>query len=193
MRAMRRWRALGGENTILLELGSGAKKGENGWITVDIGGADINYDLRRGIPLRDCCVDGIYTSHMLEHIPYKELIEFISECKRVLKNGGYLSVCVPNAALYIEGYISKTNPLSESHTFYQPAVVETGSFLDQVNYIAYMDGHHHYLFDKENLVNTLKMGGFEKVVLRDFDSSLDLESRHFGSIYAIAYRQFEQR
>ena len=58
---------------IFLNLGSGPSKGKNNWINVDLYGADINCDLRKGIPIKENTVDKIYTSHMFEHIPFKEL------------------------------------------------------------------------------------------------------------------------
>ncbi|NTU70146.1 methyltransferase domain-containing protein, partial [bacterium] len=101
-----KWSALKKQKYIYLELGSGPKKGLDGWTTIDVSGADISHDLRTGIPLPDESVDRIYTSHMFEHIPYKKLVLFINECYRVLKDGGELSVCVPNAGLYIRSYVS---------------------------------------------------------------------------------------
>ncbi len=80
-----KWYALKKQDNICLELGSGCKKGSNGWTTIDLSGADISHDLRMGIPLPSQTVDRIYTSHMFEHIPYKELVVFIDECYRVLK------------------------------------------------------------------------------------------------------------
>jgi predicted SAM-dependent methyltransferase len=149
-------------------------------------GADIYRDLRNGIPLKKNTVSTIYTSHLLEHIPFKQLIPFLEECKRVLKpGGGVLSVCVPNAGNYIEAYIEKRQ-FRSIESFYELAKVETGSFIDQLNYIAYMDGQHCYLFDEENLLNTLKKAGFSKVQLRTFDSAIDMIERDFESIYAVA-------
>ena len=58
--------------------------------------------------------------------------------------------------------------------------------LDQINYIAYMDGHHKYLFDEENLINTLLTAGFKFAQLRNFDSNLDSKGRDYESIYALA-------
>jgi len=182
-----KWKRLKKQNVIFLELGSGAKKGANGWVTVDLSGSDINYDLRNGIPLPSGCVDKIYTSHMLEHIPYKELISFVNECYRVLKNNGELLVCVPDAGKYIKSYINGTQFLREDQ-LYGPAKVETNSLIDQINYIAYMDGHHKYMFDNQGLINTLKKAPFRTVGERGFDSSLDLKSRDHESIYAIAVK-----
>lgn len=182
-----KWRRLEKRNVIKLELGSGAKKGKNGWTTVDMSGADINYDLRKGIPLGNNSVDVIYSSHLLEHIPYKMLVPFIQECRRVLKQDGHLSVCVPNARLFVEAYLDGRY-FGDPSMGYLPAVVNTGSKIDQLNYIAYMDGQHNYLFDEENLVNTLKKGGFEDVNLRDFDPDIDIPERDHQSIYAVAVK-----
>ena len=174
------------QSEIMLELGSGPKKGKNGWTTVDLSGADVNWDLRKGIPLKNNSVARIYSSHLLEHIPYKELMGFLKECKRVLRTDGVFSVCVPNAGLRIREYANG----SEIQIPEMPdwAAVSTGSRIDVLNYTAYMGGEHCYMFDQENLVNTLTSAGFAKAHLREFDSSLDLESRREESIYAIAYK-----
>jgi predicted SAM-dependent methyltransferase len=181
------WKKLAKKDVIKLELGSGAKKGTNGFTTVDIYGADIHRDLRLGIPLKNNTVSAIYTSHMLEHIPYQQLIPFLKECLRVLKTGGSISVCVPNSRNYIQAYIEKRN-FRLTDDLYQPAVVDTESLLDQVNYIAYMAGQHCYMFDEENLVNTLRKAGFNSVSLRTFNEAIDLRDRDFESIYAIAIK-----
>lgn len=187
VKSFRRWRASRSMPIIWLDLGSGPRKGESGWITVDVCGSDILHDLRNGIPYATGSVDRIYSSHMLEHIPYQDLLIFLRECYRVLKKGGQLSVCVPNAGYYIRAY-SEGLYFRQANKGYGPAIVDTGSLLDQVNYIAYMNQLHNYMFDEENLVNTLKKVPFSSVALRSFDGSLDLESRDFESIYALAIK-----
>lgn len=182
-----KWKRLNFKREIFLELGSGPKKGKNGWVTIDLWGADINHDLRKGIPLNDNSIDKIYTSHMFEHIPFKELKIFIIECFRVLKVGGELSVSVPNARLYINSYVKKEN-FRDPKNMYHPAIINTGSWIDQLNYIAYLDGLHHYMFDEENLINTLKLAPFSKVNLRNYDDNLDKSKRKLESIYASAIK-----
>lgn len=182
-----KWRTARKSRRIWLELGSGAKKGQNGWITIDFTGADIAHDLRKGIPFPADSVDRIYTSHMLEHIPFRDLLVFLNECYRVLKKDGELSVCVPDAGRYISAYTERRY-FRESNKGYQPAVTDTGSLLDQINYIAYMNQLHKYMFDEENLVNTLKKAPFTSVELRSFDEFLDLRCRDFESIYAMAIK-----
>jgi predicted SAM-dependent methyltransferase len=180
-----KWKNLGKEPRIKLELGSGAKKGTNGWTTVDEVASDIRWDLRHGIPLSNNSVEKIYASHLLEHIPYEQLILFLNECRRVLKIEGELSVCVPNFKFYVDAYI-EGKLFEERETWWQPGLIDTGSAIDQLNYVAYMNDQHKYMFDEESLINTLKKSGFAEAKLREFDKDLDILARDVGSIYAIA-------
>lgn len=183
-----KWLSIKKQPSISLELGSGPKKGREGWYTVDMrGGADISWDLRKGIPLNDCTVSRIYSSHLLEHIPYEQLIPFLEECKRVLKKGGEFIVCVPNSRLYIDAYLAGKT-FKDKSKCWQPGLVDTGSNIDQLNYVAYMRGEHKYMFDNENLLKTLTRGGYSRVESRGFNPDLDLKERDAESIYAIAYK-----
>ena len=183
------WFSLSKEKSIKLELGSGEKKGKDGWTTVDnYSRADIFWDLRNKIPLQDSTVDCIYSSHLLEHIAYQELILFLKNCLKLLKKDGYFSVCVPSVRNYVEAYIND-DEFFEKEKACKGALVETGSGLDQLNYIAYMAGQHNYMFDEENLVNILQKVGFKGVKIRKFDSQIDNKERDYESIYAICYKE----
>ena len=189
-----KWNSLAKRDEIKLDLGSGPRQGVNGWTTIDMNywttytlNADICWDLRDGILLPDKSVNKIYTSHVLEHIPYNELIPFLIEIRRVLKDGGELSVCVPNFRFYIDAYM-ENRLFSEKNSWWQTALVETGSSMDQLNYMAYMLDEHKYMFDEENLINTLSKAGLINVRLRDFDSSIDSPIHRHESIYALCTR-----
>jgi predicted SAM-dependent methyltransferase len=176
---------LNNRGEIYLEIGAGDKKGSNGWITIDITrNCDIYWDLRKGIPFPNASISKIYSSHFFEHLTYKEGQAFLDECLRVLIPGGVFSICVPDARIYIEAYLNSkldTNKFS----CYEPAYNNTTK-IDFVNYIAYMDGHHKYMFDQENLVYILREKGMKNVRIREFDPHLDLKERDFESIYAVA-------
>ena len=181
----KKWKNLKREKVIKLELGS-TQKGKNGFITIDYLGGDISHNLLKPIPLEPNSVDEIYTSHALEHFKFKNIIFILKECKRILKPNGKLKVCVPNAKKFIEAYLNKK--ILDVKAYYEPGLTDTGSYMDQVNYVAYLNGHHHYLFDEENLVNTIKKSGFENVFVREFEKDLDLQERHNESIYATAIK-----
>lgn len=173
---------------IFLEIGAGDKKGENGWVTVDITiNCDIYWDLRKGIPFPNETIMKIYSSHFLEHLSFKEGQMFLKEGLRVLVPGGIFSICVPNARIYIESYVKHDLLDSDTYFSYKPAYNNTTK-IDCVNYMAYMNGIHKYMFDEENLIYILRASGFRNARLRKFDPNLDLESRAFESIYAEAQK-----
>lgn len=186
LRSSFKWKGLAQEPKLQLELGAGPRKGSNGWTTVDLNlGADVPWDLRRPLPLPDASVDTIYSSHMLEHIPYEDMLILIRECSRLLKPSGEFLVCVPDARVFIEAYMEERLAF-ERDTWWQPAAVDTNSWIDQLNYIAYMNEGHKYLFDEQGLLNTLRKGGFSDVQRRDFDPALDRELYRTQSVYAVA-------
>ena len=182
-----RWKKILHNDEVKLNLGSGSTKGKNGWVNVDLFGADINHDLTKGVPLDDNTVDAVYSSHVFEHIPYKDLLNVIKEIRRILKPGGKLLVCVPNAGLYLRAYFNNEMFINYDE-MYIPAVVNTNSKIDQLNYIAYLNGDHTFMFDEENIINILKMCDFNSVDFRDFDDEIDHPDRDFESMYVQAFK-----
>jgi predicted SAM-dependent methyltransferase len=167
-----------------LDIGGGDLK-RDGWITIDIAaGCDLFWDLRRGIPFPDSSVDFIYSSHFLEHLSYNDGQAILQEALRVLKPGAEISVCVPDARMYIDAYLGQRE-LDPDREYWQPAFV-SDSGIDLLNYVAYMGGEHACLFDQEGLVTRLLRAGFVDVQARAFDPSIDLVEREFESIYAHA-------
>lgn len=169
---------------IKLDIGGGYRKGERGWITVDTSHeCDLYWDLREGIPFATGTVDAIYSSHLFEHLTYTEGQGLLRECMRALKPGGTFSIAVPNARLYIEGYLALRDLPAEY--FGWSAAFNRTTAIDAVNYVAYMAGEHKYMFDQENLVHILVAHGFVGVRPRAFDPETDLLERDFESVYAI--------
>jgi len=112
-------------------------------------------------------------------------IRLLKECHRVLVPGGIISAAVPNARIFISAYCDANRFDTEKYCVYTPAY-DYNSKIDYINYIAYMDDHHTYIFDEENIIAILRRAGFKEARLRNFDSSIDLESRRAVSIYAQA-------
>ena len=170
---------------INLEIGAGPKAGQSDWLTLDMNNfVDIYWDLRRGIPFPDNSLSSVYSSHFLEHLSFKEIETILKEVFRVLKPNGIFSVCVPNGELFIYSYINDIKLDPKVHFTHAPAFNHTTK-IDYINYIAFMDGNHKYLFDIENLIFLLKKAGFKNVKERKFDKSIDNPKRDHESIYAI--------
>lgn len=104
LKARRLQRKLQRQN-IPVQLELGATKPRKGWITIDVAsGADLILDLTRPLPFPNNTVDKIYSSHLLEHLTYQDGIALLSECYRILKPNGTLSLCVPDASIHINAY-----------------------------------------------------------------------------------------
>jgi predicted SAM-dependent methyltransferase len=181
-------RLLRSRENIFLEVGPGEGSGRKGWVTVDLTATcDIYWDLRKGLPFPDNSIHKIYSSHFMEHLSFQEGQLFMDECRRALVPAGTFSICVPNARIFMEAYV-QDRTLDRNPYFDYPAAFNNTTKIDYVNYMAYMDGHHKYLFDEENLLYLLTAKGFREVRVRSFDPDLDLERHRSLSIYAEAVK-----
>ncbi len=169
---------------IWLDIGAGDRREERGWTTLDLSPAcDLCWDLGRGLPFPDHSIERLYSSHTFEHFSPSELQTLLAECKRVLIHGGVLSVAVPDARIWIGAYARGEDIDSRKYLDgYQ--IPRPYGRLDLVNYIAYMEGCHKYLFDDENLLGVLQAAGFRDVQLRSFDPMIDVARRQRESLYA---------
>ena len=188
-----------------LNLGSGPVRGSDGWLNLDREvGADLQADLTQGLPFQADTVAKIYTSHFLEHLSHPEICGLLLECYRVLVPGGEISVCVPDFRKFIDAYVSGDYAsvtlsdgsmlsmpsflLDPSERIYRKALVNTGSPIDWLNYIAYSNSEHRYVFDQDNLLSHLGIAGFRDCELRDFDPVLDYEYGRMASVYAVGIK-----
>jgi hypothetical protein len=142
-----------------LEIGSGAVR-RPGWITLDMcRGTDVYWDLRRTLPFADALFRRVYCSHVLEHFSYRDL-----------------------RRLYLDAYFGKRQ--ASELTRYAPAVISEQR-MDVLNYIFYMDGHHRFMFDRDNLAHHCHAAGFVNCVPREFEAGLDLPERDYESLYMV--------
>ncbi|MEO5998771.1 MAG: methyltransferase domain-containing protein [Chitinophagaceae bacterium] len=87
------------------------------WTNVDFistGEGVIAHNLLNGIPFPDNSFDVVYHSHVLEHFSKNDGIKFMSECYRVLKNGGILRIAIPDLEKIIQEYIRLLSELKEN-------------------------------------------------------------------------------
>jgi len=66
----------------------------------------MRHDLRKGIPFPDQSVDGVYHSHLFEHLDRDAVAGFLAEVKRVLKPGGVHRIVVPDLEFEARRYLA---------------------------------------------------------------------------------------
>jgi predicted SAM-dependent methyltransferase len=78
------------------------------WINVDLNPSspDVHaVDALKPLPLPDSCIDVVYTSHVLEHIPPHAVPLFFHELRRILKPSGLLRIVVPDLEQIASEYL----------------------------------------------------------------------------------------
>ena len=179
-------RTLASDKPIKLEIGSGKRLGMKDWIFLDLynRAADLRLDASAPLLFPDNSISKIYTSHLLEHLRPYQIRNMLKECYRITKPGGIMSVSVPNAQIYLDAYNKSKKLDLNMYCKYDRTGLTYKAKIDYANYIAYMGGHHHYMFDEESLIIFLSEAGFKNARIRGFDGNLDSEERKHDSIYA---------
>lgn len=63
-------------------------------------------DIRKRLPFEAGTVDGIYSSHTLEHLYLSEAREVLEECGRVLRTGAVLRLALPDASEFARDLVT---------------------------------------------------------------------------------------
>jgi predicted SAM-dependent methyltransferase len=160
----------------------------NGWINIDLcPAADIQLDARRALPFSGHSATIIYSEHFVEHLELQDARRFLSECHRVLAEGGRLSISVPDARQPVEEYVAGGGPLL-SHAIDAGWHSGVATLLDQINALFRQGDQHRYSWDAETLIHYVAEAGFSEPFRRDFDPDLDSEARRIGSLWIDAVK-----
>jgi SAM-dependent methyltransferase len=62
-------------------------------------------DIRSGLPLADGSVDGIYASHVLEHLSRNDVVMALANTYKLLRSGGVFRMIVPDLGWRTERYV----------------------------------------------------------------------------------------
>lgn len=112
---------------------------------------EVETDLRFPLLCSDNCVDGIFSSHTLEHLYPNHAWQLLSEMYRILKPGKWLRICIPDLKIAVDYYIGKTtnNEMEKRYKYRAEAICH----LTQ-------GAGHQSCYDEELLTAALKAQGF---------------------------------
>ncbi len=82
----------------------------NGWKNFDYAphsSSVIRANLLERLPILDCEVDVVYSSHFLEHIPRNLVSAFLSECFRIAKPAGHVRLVLPDMEELCGAYLTE--------------------------------------------------------------------------------------
>jgi predicted SAM-dependent methyltransferase len=178
-----------------LNVGCGGNLCEN-FINLDYQWApnlDLCWDITKGIPLRDNSLQGIFTEHCLEHIPFEDTRNVLVDFKRLLRPGGVLRIIVPDAELFVDAYFKMKAGLKSSLSW----TPGNSSCRDGITPMMMINGvfngfGHRFAYDYETLEMMLKSAKFVDIRKEHFRCGregtllIDYEKRAGESLYVEA-------
>jgi predicted SAM-dependent methyltransferase len=178
-----------------LDIGCGPNPHEQ-FINLDYGWhpqVDICWDVTKGIPLSDNAVNGIYSEHCIEHLPFESIDFVMQECHRVLQPGGTVRLIVPDGELYLTRYVHILREGSGLRLPYADGDPFDGIYSPIVSVNRIFRAHGHlFIYDFDLLQQLLQRNGFVEIKKETFGSGrdsrllIDSESRAVESLYVEA-------
>ncbi|MDO8666747.1 MAG: methyltransferase domain-containing protein [Gemmatimonadales bacterium] len=142
-----------------LHLGSGTVR-LDGWINIDLETeADLNLDLREGLPFLAGAARLIYNEHVIEHITVDEGRRCLADWYRVLEPGGVLRIATPDLEYVVERY---HDAWRDQAWLQLPEYAFIKTRAEMMN-VSFRWWGHQYLYDGEELERRLRDAGFSSV------------------------------
>ena len=144
-----------------LEIGPGLNPVDKDWETMDMVGTPTHlHDVRKlPLPLETGKYDLVYMSHILEHVPWFQTVDFLKEILRSLKHGGTVEVWVPDLRYLVRCYME--NKIGDSWLKFNKEKDPVTWFNGRLfTYGPGEENWHRAAFDQPYLIKQLKRAGF---------------------------------
>lgn len=126
------------------------------------------------LPFREGTIDGIYASHVLEHLHHADALRFLRECLRILKTGGILRLVLPDLEHLAKTYLRSADA-DAAMQFNQALLfrpLEAPSSPLHRLQLALADFHSHkFMYDQKLLAGILRETGFRQVERKECHDS----------------------
>jgi predicted SAM-dependent methyltransferase len=131
---------------------------------------EIRYgDVVKGLPLSPDSVDGLFCSHVLEHLSFSDCLTALRNSYTYLKTGGRFRILVPDLSYYISKYQQAQASIYAGAAAYQ-FIKDTGlglevsrSTVKQRLVDAFSGSAHRWMWDYHALYKALADHGFVEI------------------------------
>ena len=146
---------------------------------------EVNYgDIRKGLPVADNSVRGVYASHVLEHLSYRDFKIALKNTFRILEPGGVFRLVVPDLQERTRRYLEEVSKGSSEASAKFMRVCNLGleerpkSTFGRVR-LLFGGSLHLWMWDEPSIRAQLKAAGFTGIRQCDF---ADSEDPMFGQV-----------
>jgi predicted SAM-dependent methyltransferase len=112
---------------------------------------DTDLPIDKPLPFPDASVDACFASHVAEHIATPLMLNFLTECYRILKPGGWMRLSIPVIGPWLERDHARDLTLGHGHLgCYNEELLRTmfwmaGFDQQKVRRTERWEGDHHHL------------------------------------------------
>ncbi|PCJ87579.1 MAG: methyltransferase type 11 [Flavobacteriales bacterium] len=151
-------------------------------------------DIVKGLPIKEKSCDGVFCSHVLEHLSYEDFIKAIVNTHKILKPNGIFRLVMPDLENLISSYIkNKEDNNREAATHFvkntlmgqEKRTKGMRALLESI----FGNSRHLWLWDKDAAIVELEKVGFKAIRACEFNDCEDemfklveSEDRFQGSI-----------
>jgi len=136
-------------------------------------------DIVKGLPVEDDSCDGVYCSHVLEHLSLNDFRAALGNTYRILKPGGLFRCVVPDLEVIARRYLAALETKKETASI---EFLRDDSLLGVVSRPRGLKGmltsqlgnsHHLWMWDYHSLENELRTAGFKEIRKAAFNDGKD--------------------
>jgi predicted SAM-dependent methyltransferase len=134
-------------------------------------------DIVGGLPVSDGSVDGVYASHVLEHLSRNEVGKALSNTYRMLRPGGIFRLVVPDLAWRAERYVQHRREGGKAADAFIESLnvgtIERPRGLEGILRATFGHSGHRWMYDFELMSQLLEQAQFVEIRRSKFHDSGD--------------------
>jgi SAM-dependent methyltransferase len=132
-------------------------------------------DIIRGLPVEAQSCDGVYCSHILEHLSLEDFRIALDSTNKLLKSGGIFRFVLPDLAFYIREYQASDSPTAALDFMRSSGIGEPhrNRGLRGLAKEILGNSRHRWMWDYPSMEAELKSAGFTHIRRAEFGDSVD--------------------
>jgi hypothetical protein len=141
------------------------------------------------IPEQDGTVEALYSSHFVEHLDRREILQYLREARRVLASGGVIRTALPDIRYHVDNYVLDGDA-DRFVTATRLAHDRPRTLKERLTFLLIGDRGHMWMYDGSSFARLLERMGFRDVLVVEPGSTsipnpgeLDLRERVPESVF----------
>lgn len=132
-------------------------------------------DILKGLPNYTGSCDGVYCSHILEHLSKDDCLIALKETRRLLSKGGVFRFVLPDLNYYVKQYVGSDDPQSALSFMKNtgPGEVKRHRGLKNIGKELLGGSRHRWMWGYKSLSKELSKAGFSEIRRAEFGDSID--------------------